>query len=360
MTRIKLGKTRAMIQYFAVTFRGLERVAAGEILRIRGTRIHATPYRRVEFASSSTNEVLKLRTVDDVFVAVASWSGIGHTRAALQDIEQLAAGTDLRKAVDVCGQLRSLPPTLSASITVNFVGRRNYTTDEIKEAAATGFRRNHAWRFLVPDSEANLNVRLFIEHDAAAVGVRLGQIPLRVRSYLTERIAAALKPPVAAAMVLLSNTGKTDELLDPCCGSGLILAEAAYRGCRIRGGDISPAAVRLAQETISRAGYEGNVETWDARDLPLPTNSVDSVVSNLPWGRQVDLTGTIDDVLSEIARVVRPTGKVVLLTETPEAIAIPGLERTDLLEISLAGRRPTIVVYGQPNEEAKPPNQPPQ
>jgi hypothetical protein len=70
------------------------------------------------------------------------------------------------------------------------------------------------------------------------------------------------------------------------------------------------------------------------------------VVSNLPWDRQVDLTGTIDGVLSEIARVVKPTGKVVLLTEAPEAIAIPGLERTDLLEISLAGRRPTIVVYG--------------
>ena len=189
--------SKSPTQYFAVTFRGLERVAADEIARIHDTHINAIPYRRVEFTARGARELIGLRTVDDVFFRVASWKDVVHTRTALHLLHEHAANTSLLKALDVCRQIRSIPDKPSVSITANFVGRRNYTTDEIKIAVAKGLERSHDWRFLVSDQEADLNVRLFIDHDIASVGARLAATPLRVRSYRTATTAATLRPPIA-------------------------------------------------------------------------------------------------------------------------------------------------------------------
>ena len=52
---------------------------------------------------------------------------------------------------------------------------------------------------------ADLNVRLFIEHETASVGLRLGQVPLQERRWKRAHRPGSLKPPVAAAMLRLAG-----------------------------------------------------------------------------------------------------------------------------------------------------------
>ena len=58
-------------------------IAADEISRIPGTHINATSYRRIEFSYRAANALLEARTVDDIFLSIASWNGVLHTREAL-------------------------------------------------------------------------------------------------------------------------------------------------------------------------------------------------------------------------------------------------------------------------------------
>jgi len=336
-----------MNHYFAVTFRGLERVAATEIEQIRGCRVAEVAYRRVAFSfSGKPARLLSLRTVDDLFLTVGQWAEIGHTRSALDSLRRAATETDLQPAAALCGRLRYLPERPDVSLTVNFIGKRNYNTAEIKQALAAGFAHSHPWHFDRPDSEAQLNVRLFIEHQQALVGVRLAGSPLWRRPYRATTLPGALKPPVAAALVRLAGRPRTDLLLDPYCGSGTILAEASGLGWAVSGGDVDSQAVQTARQTMLACGATGPVARWDAAALPLPDASVDGLVSNLPWGHQVERPDSLPPLLAEIGRVVKPGGRVVLLTEQPQALAIPGFRRLEGFEISLAGKRPTVVVYG--------------
>lgn len=73
-------------------------------------------------------------------------------------------------------------------------------------------------------------------------------------------------------------------VLDPCCGSGTIVIEAALQGALAFGGDSDLAAVQAAQVNCQAAGIAVSIQHWQAQALPLAAASVDRVISNLPWG----------------------------------------------------------------------------
>jgi hypothetical protein len=77
---------------------------------------------------------------------------------------------------------------------------------------------------------------------------------------------------------------------------------------------------------------------------------VDRVVSNLPWGRQVQVDELLPAFyrrsLGEMDRVLRCGGRLAVLTSTPQLVRPTGLDCLQQLEISLHGERPTILVYG--------------
>ncbi len=145
-------------------------------------------------------------------------------------------------------------------------------------------------------------------------------------------------------------------MVDPLSGAGTILLEAAAAGLRASGGDQDVAALDAARRNRDGTGLDVEIEQWDARALPFGDATVDGVVSNLPWGRQIDVEDEIARLypayLREMARVARPSGHVVLLTSLQPSLraaaAEAGLQVEAEYEISLSGQTPTISVLTKP------------
>jgi 23S rRNA G2445 N2-methylase RlmL len=340
-----------LLELFAVTNRGLESIGADEMMRTRGLHITQIGYRRVHaIFAGNIGDLLALRTVDDLFIQLAEWQGIGPHRSTLALLEELALDLNLWQAVHVRAELQGLSDNPTFSVSANFVGRRNYTAAEIKAAVAKSVEAITGWRYQEDDRQSDSNIRLFIEHERALVGMRLATAPLHRRSYKQEHRPGSLKPSVAAALLFLAQTAPHHTVLDPCCGAGTILVEAAAIGAKAIGGDQEPAAVAAAQSNADAAGITINVQAWDARALPLDNASVDRIVTNLPWGRQVGVESTLADfyrsACAEMERVLKGNGCIVLLTNRPDLVIFTTCTITRQLEISLFGQQPAILVAG--------------
>jgi tRNA (guanine6-N2)-methyltransferase len=339
------------VKLFFLTTRGLESVSADEIAALSTVTIGRIGYRRITAScAGSLAPLLELRTVDDVFLDLAAWRNVGRPRQTLALLRDLSSRLDLRAPVAKLARLRAIPQAPAFSVTANFVGKRNYCVEEIKNALSEGIVTRHGWRY-TNDDAADLNVRVFIERETAFVGLRLGWRPLHERKYKKAHTAGSLKPPVAAAMLRLVGIAPGQSLLDPCCGAGTILAEAGKFGAAVCGGDIDLSAVSAARVNARAAGIAASINTWDARALPIADGSVERIVSNLPWGRQVRISGAIAlfyrDVCAEMRRVLAPGGRIVLLTNTPQLAQFEDLRRDDRLEISLYGQTPTILAFSR-------------
>lgn len=339
-----------MHKVFAITTRGLEKISAAELATVPGLTIDQVAYRRI-FATGDGNltALLKLRTVEDIFLHAATWKNIGRARSTLETLTALSAQLPLDQMVNICARVRSLPASPIFSVTANFVGRRNFSTEEIKQACAKGVTLRQGWAYSEADGAANLNLRIFIEGEEAIVGIRLGERSLSKRSYKHAHVPGSLKPTVAAALASLVNVGAGMRVLDPCCGAGTILIEAGAYHAEAWGGDIDFQAVMAARQNASEAAAEVCVQCWDARSLPVADKSVERVISNLPWGRAVRTPGSLETLYAEIGkeirRVLAPGGKAALLTNQPELVHIEGLKCETRIEISLFGQTPTILVW---------------
>ncbi|HXF60712.1 MAG TPA: methyltransferase domain-containing protein [Caldilineaceae bacterium] len=340
-----------MIPLFAITTRGLEQVSAAEMANLPGWQVDQVGYRRIAARySGPLEQALALRTVDDLFIHLAEWHGISHQRAALATLHQLSLDLDLWPAAGIRSQVAPLSAHPTFSVSANFVGRRNYTVDEIKGAVAAGVEAISGWRYQAGDQESEINIRLFMEHEHVFVGMRLGERPLSRRAYKVAHVPGSLKPPVAAALLRLAGVRAGERVLDPFCGAGTILIEAALLGAHAQGGDLAQAALAAATANAQAAGVEIDVQRWDARRLPLEAAAVDRVVTNLPWGRQIEIEADqaqfYQEVCLEMQRVLDRRGSLALLTTLPQLVELPAMRLADRLEISLFGQQATILVYG--------------
>jgi 23S rRNA G2445 N2-methylase RlmL len=338
-----------MDQVFAVTTRGLESVCAAEMGALQNVQLVQTAYRRVSaLCQGELANLLNLRTADDVFLELAQWDGIIPQRAALPELRLHSARLDLGSALHRVRQVRPVQQPVRFSVTANFVGKRNYSSDEIKQAVMEGVTSRYAWTYQADDALSEINLRVFIEHEHAVVGMRLGAQALQNRTYKQIHLPGSLKPPAAAAMLKLAGVQPGRRVLDPLCGAGTILVEAGLLGCPALGGDIDRNALSAARQNGQAAGVRLALAAWDARRLPLPNQSAAHIASNLPWGRQVSADQGLAELYArmgdELARLAAPGGTMALLTSLPELVSVPGWSIIQSVEVSIFGQNPHILV----------------
>lgn len=105
-----------------------------------------------------------------------------------------------------------------------------------------------------------------------------------------------------------------DRVLDVGCGTGdlcLLAARQVGPGGRVTGVDIAEEMLAIARRKVARAGLSDRVALLAANglDLPFPDGSFDVVTS----GFVLRNVGDLRRALAEMARVLRPGGRAVVL-----------------------------------------------
>ncbi|XP_045684798.1 THUMP domain-containing protein 2 isoform X2 [Phyllostomus hastatus] len=106
-------------------------------------------------------------------------------------------------------------------------------------------------------------------------------------------------------------------VLDPMCGLGTILLEAAkeWPDAHYVGADVSDAQLQGARDNLKAAGLEDKIALLKVSvvELPLPSESVDVIISDIPFGKKFKLGKDIKSILREMERVLHAGGTAVLL-----------------------------------------------
>jgi tRNA (guanine10-N2)-dimethyltransferase len=141
-----------------------------------------------------------------------------------------------------------------------------------------------------------------------------------------------IMPKIARALVNLSGVNAAELLLDPFCGTGGILIEAGAIGAEAIGADVQGKMVGGARENQEFFGLQGDLMISDASKIPLRDNSIDAVVTDMPYGRASFVSGSSfcittsrsvsiellhQEALAEIHRVLKTGRKAVIVSNSP-------------------------------------------
>jgi putative N6-adenine-specific DNA methylase len=204
----------------------------------------------------------------------------------------------------------------------------DFVTLRIKDAICDRFRRDGGTRPSVDTRQPDVRVHGFINGDHCTLYLDTSGAPLYQRGFRQKTVDAPLKENLAAGILRLCGWQPGVALLDPMCGSGTFLIEAAQVALRVApgarrafafqrlrhfdpaawkrlldaarageaaveeagifGSDISPVAVRATLANLDRAGLLPAVKlsTGDLLDIDAPA-ARGILVSNPPYGERV-------------------------------------------------------------------------
>jgi ubiquinone/menaquinone biosynthesis C-methylase UbiE len=114
-------------------------------------------------------------------------------------------------------------------------------------------------------------------------------------------------PPFSGLLPFAELQGK--DVLEIGCGTGVHARLLAQAGARLTAVDLTPTAIELTRRRLELANLDADVREADAESLPFPDASFDVVWS---WG-VIHHSEHTDRVVAEIARVLRPGGRLALM-----------------------------------------------
>ncbi|MBM9603931.1 bifunctional 23S rRNA (guanine(2069)-N(7))-methyltransferase RlmK/23S rRNA (guanine(2445)-N(2))-methyltransferase RlmL [Desulfopila inferna] len=308
----------------------------------------------------------------DVAVGVVGWRGTLETayRACLWsryasrvllEIHSLSIddGDDLYsqcRNIDWSAHLdNSMTFAVSSTLGKNAViPHSHYAALRVKDAVVDFFRDTCGDRPNISRDKPDLKIHLHVHENTAQLYIDLGGESLHRRGYRETGGVAPLKETLAAAIVALSgwNSGVSSRttFLDPMCGSGTLLIEAAllwsdsapglsrtyfgfnkWRGHndvlwtdlvneavaveeksfagkwpRIIGYDSDPAVVATARKNIAKAGLEDKIEVH-CKDVAFlrPPSDEGFFVSNLPYGERLSEKEEVRFLYNCVGRILR-------------------------------------------------------
>jgi SAM-dependent methyltransferase len=313
-----------------------------------------TQHKQGQSRPGGPGQPLRLDLAEDVFVEV------GRTLRAEGDdprwiAKRIWGRSRVERALATWATLTGgkVTEALGYRVIVRVLQERSFLRTELRRELTRTIQASHRqWRTKDP---AHLEIWVSEYRPGCFVaGLRVSDLRLRQHGGRAAERPGALRPTLAAAMVRQAGP-PPGLLLDPCCGSGTVLAEGLGAGWTAAGTDIDPGAVRTAHRNVPRA----RVTAGDVRHIDRPDDSVDACVSNLPFGQRFEVDGDMDTwlaaALSEMARVTRPGGRVVLLAPTmPRAVVPRDLRQTHSYRIHLLGTWTRMWCYEQRPAAGKP------
>ncbi len=143
----------------------------------------------------------------------------------------------------------------------------------------------------------------------------------------------SLHPRYARALINLTEARRGDAVLDPFCGTGGIVLEAAMMGMRAIGSDIDPEMVEGCKRNLEHFNVQAEVQVADIGDIPSIFGKVGAVATDPPYGRAASTKKEDIDLL--YSRGIRASAEV-LSPGSRAGIVLPrevGSEGMELLEL---------------------------
>ena len=223
----------------------------------------------------------------------------------------------------------------------------------VKDAIVDAFTRQNLPRPNVDREQPDIRINVWLNKDRVSIALDLSGDALHQRGYRQQTGQAPLKENLAAAIVMRSGWQPTTPLLDPMCGSGTLLIEAALIACdrapgllrgrwgfthwrqhndalwrevkgeaqqraragtaaaqaRFFGYDSDGRVLEWAQANARRAGV-ADLFTFARQDVlqlknPLPGEQRGTVLSNPPYGERLESEPALIALHSQLGRIMK-------------------------------------------------------
>ena len=309
-------------ELIAKTMQGLEEVLAKEIIDLGGDQVQIGR-RMVSFTGDQTllyKANLHLRTAVRILKPIMSFNA--------------------KDPDEVYNQIRKiewenyLSPNQTFSIDTvvysDFFRHSKFLSYRVKDGVADYFNEKFGKRPSVRLTNPDIYIHVHVSHNQCTVSLDSSGDSLHKRGYRVDQTEAPLNEVLAAGMLLLAGWEGQCNFIDPMCGSGTLLIEAAlialkippgiYRksfafekwkdfdadqfeellneetdekpfNFKIYGSDISPQAISIAEKNIKSASLSKYIEL-ETRSIQKITKAPENgmLVMNPPYGERISST----------------------------------------------------------------------
>ena len=324
----------------AKTIFGLEEVLSTELQRLgaKNVEIHN---RAVSFTGDKGfmyKANLCLRTALRVLVPIETFN-VSDEKSLYNSLQEI----NWENYIDVTDTI-----AIDTVLNSDLFTHSQYLSQKAKDAIVDQFRAKYGERPSVDLDKPTLRINLHVFKDTCSVSLDSSGESLHKRGYRDKTNLAPLNEVLAAGLVLLSGWDKRTTFIDPMCGSGTILIEAAliannippgyYREDygferwkkfmpfeevlyntifdsavnkitnheqKILGGELSPNVAKKAKENIKNAKVDDivTVKNCDMKDFEVPAGR-GVVIINPPYGERMD-----KDNIDELYKMMGDTFK---------------------------------------------------
>ncbi|MCG2611914.1 THUMP domain-containing protein [Flavobacterium sp. SM15] len=257
-----------------------------------------------------------------------------------------------------------------------------------KDAIVDQFREKFGKRPNIDKDFPDLRINVHIDRDQCSVSLDSSGDSLHHRGYKTATNIAPINEVLAAGMLLLSGWDGQGDFIDPMCGSGTILAEAAMIACNIpaninrkefaferwndwdnalfdqimdslmkkvkefhytiTGYDKAPSAVMKAKDNIRNANLDEYVKISERNffDTEKETRGPLHMVFNPPYGERLDIE--MERFYREIGDTLKqsyPGTNAWFITANLEALKFVGLKPSRKIKLFNGKLEARLVKY---------------
>lgn len=206
-------------ELIAKTFMGLEPVLAKELTQLGANNVEIGR-RMVSFTG---DKEMMYRANFQLHTAIRILKPIRHFKAgSADDVYEEVKNVDWSKYIEK-GKTFSVDSVVYSD---EFRNSR-FVTYKVKDAIVDQFRENTGDRPNISVSNPDIRLNIHIAEDKATLSLDSSGESLHRRGYRQESVEAPLNEVLAAGMILMTGWKGDTDFVDPMCGSGTLLVEAA-------------------------------------------------------------------------------------------------------------------------------------
>ena len=277
---------------------------------------------------------------------------------------------------------------IDATVHSTFFNHSEFVSQKCKDAIVDQFRERTGQRPSIDKAHPDLRINIHIDKDQVSVALDSSGNSLHQRGYRTATNIAPINEVLAAGVLLLSGWDGQTDFLDPMCGSGTFLAEAAMIACNIpaninrkefafekwkdwdndlfdkitdsllskvrefhhtiKGYDKAPSAVSKAKDNIKNANLDEYISISEENFFETEKNSEGKlqIVFNPPYDERLDIH--MEEFYKNIGDTLKksyPGTNAWFITGNLEALKYVGLKPSRKIKLFNASIESRLVKY---------------